>query len=151
METGPAAHPPIEIVRATGDRLDAPRLQAILALRSEVFVVEQSCHYQDVDGRDLDPATVHFWIDLGSRAPAAYLRLLDDGDRRRIGRVVTAADHRGSGLGAALVRAALDEAAVPVVLSAQTQLTSWYEALGFIVSGDEYLDAGIPHTPMRLR
>jgi ElaA protein len=150
MATGPEARPPIEIVRATGDRLDAPRLQAILALRSEVFVVEQSCHYQDVDGLDLERTTVHLWIDRGSRAPAAYLRLLDDGTRRRIGRVVTAADQRGEGLGAALVRAAVDEAAAPVVLSAQSQLTGWYEALGFVVAGAEYLDAGIPHTPMRL-
>ena len=140
----------VEIVRMTGDRLDARRLEAILALRSEVFVVEQRCHYQDVDGRDLDPSTVHLWIDAASGRPAAYLRVLDEGTARRIGRVVTAAPHRGEGMGAALMRAAMAEAAPPLVLSAQSHLVGWYEALGFVVDGPEYLDAGILHRPMRL-
>jgi ElaA protein len=140
----------MDIVTVAGDLLDARALQEILALRSEVFVVEQSCHYQDVDGRDLEPSTEHLWVPMsGTGAIASYLRVLDEGDHLRIGRVVTRARCRGEGLAAMLVRAALAAARGPVVLSAQSQLTGWYEQFGFSVRGPEYLDAGLPHRPMR--
>jgi ElaA protein len=138
------------MVRMTGDQLDVRCLHDILALRSGVFVVEQSCHYQDVDGRDLDPTTVHLWTERPDGTIASYLRILDEGDHRRIGRVLTSVDERGRGLAAALLRGALAEVRRPVTLSAQSHLTGWYERFGFTVTGAEYLDAGIPHRPMRL-
>ena len=139
----------VEIVRRSGPELAAAELEAILALRAAVFVVEQACPYQDVDGLDLLGATTHLWIDGADGRPAAYLRLLDDGDVRRIGRVVTAPSHRGAGLAAALMDEAVALAARPVVLAAQSQLTSWYERWAFTIDGPEFLDDGIPHTPMR--
>jgi ElaA protein len=141
---------PTRIEQAAGDELGVARLYDILALRSRVFVVEQSCHYQDLDGRDLDPSTVHLWVDDGSGTLAAYLRILDEGDHAKIGRVVTAPEQRRHGLGRSLVETALAMTPRPVLLSAQSQLTGWYESFGFVVDGPEYLDAGLPHTPMRL-
>jgi ElaA protein len=117
-------------------------------LRSSVFVVEQDCAYQDLDGLDLEPATRHLWVEEAG-APVAYARVLDDGDHARIGRVVTAPGHRGRGLAAALMAAALtDLDGRDVELNAQAHLRAWYEGFGFVVAGDEFLDDGIPHLPM---
>jgi ElaA protein len=130
--------------------LDGRTLYDLLQLRVDVFVVEQACAYPELDGRDTEPSTVHLWIERDGR-PAAYVRLLDDGREARIGRVVTAAERRGDGLAAALVRHAIALAApAPVVLAAQSHLTAWYAALGFAADGPEFLEDGIPHTPMRL-
>jgi ElaA protein len=132
--------------------LDALTLYRLLELRVAVFVVEQACAYPEVDGRDIEPTTKHLWIDGDDGVPIAYLRILAEPDGAvRFGRVVTAGTHRGNGLAAALVRDALART-VPatVVLDAQSHLTGWYEGLGFEIVGAEYLDDGIPHTPMRL-
>jgi ElaA protein len=130
--------------------LDATTLYALLRLRAEVFVVEQACAFLDLDGRDTDAGTWHAWISEGGH-PVAYLRLLDQGDATRIGRVVTAVSHRTRGLADELMRAALARTAGPVVLDAQAYLAGWYERLGFVTTGPEYLDDdGIPHVPMRL-
>ncbi|HWL41683.1 MAG TPA: GNAT family N-acetyltransferase [Ilumatobacter sp.] len=126
--------------------LTVAELYDILRLRSEVFVVEQECTYLDPDGRDTDAGTRHVWT--GSPIDA-YLRVLDDGDAHRIGRVVTRPGARSSGLAAQLVEHVLATSAGPWVLDAQSYLTGWYERLGFAVAGAEYLEDGIPHTPMR--
>jgi len=126
-------------------------LYGILKLRSDVFVVEQECVYPDVDGRDLEPDALHLWSEADG-AVVAYLRVLNgppDG-ASRIGRVVTAPSARSQGLAAALVHKALAATMGPVVLDAQSYLVEWYRGLGFQVIGDEYLDDGIPHVPMRL-
>jgi ElaA protein len=138
-------------VRSAGfDGLDPATAYRLWALRSEVFVVEQAAAYLDLDGRDLEPGTRHLWVE-DAGVPVATLRVLDDRDAWRIGRVVTARSHRGRGLAAALVRAALVECGGrPVVLDAQSHLTDWYAAFGFLADGAEYVDEdGIPHTPMR--
>ena len=129
--------------------LDAPTLYQILRLRTDVFVVEQACAYPDLDGRDTDPATLHLWYEEGG-SPVCYLRVLDDDGTTRLGRVVTAPDARRRGLGAKLVRAALDETTGPVEIQAQAHLREWYEQFGFAVSGPEVVEDGIPHLPMRL-
>ena len=101
------------------------------ALRSAVFVVEQDCPYLDLDGRDLEPLTRHFWVEQDG-VPVATLRLLDDGDALRIGRVATLVPARGQGLAARLVTAALEAAGERVVvLDAQSHLVDWYAAFGF--------------------
>jgi ElaA protein len=130
--------------------LTAADLHALLRLRVAVFVVEQDCPYQEVDGRDLEPATRHLWIPAGSGV-LACLRLLDEGDGTfRIGRVCTAADARGRGLSRRLLLAALAEVgAAPCVLDAQTQVESFYAGHGFVRTGPEYVEDGIPHVPMR--
>ncbi|MBO0843459.1 MAG: GNAT family N-acetyltransferase [Nocardioides sp.] len=120
-------------------------------LRQEVFVVEQDCAYLDLDGRDHEPGTLHVVLADGG-AVAGTLRILDDGDVWRIGRVVLAKTARGRGLSDTMMRAALD--AVPgrdVVLAAQAPLARWYATFGFTVEGDEFDEDGIPHLPMRLR
>ena len=130
--------------------LDVVTLYQILQLRVDVFVVEQACPYRDLDGRDREPATQHLWIDDGEHV-VACLRLLDDDREARIGRVVTAPGHRRRGLAALLLREAIALAApCPVVLDAQSHLVVWYGAFGFRVDGPEFLEDGIPHTPMRL-
>jgi ElaA protein len=135
---------------AFGD-LDAATLYALLKLRVDVFVVEQNCPYPDLDGRDLEPGTRHLWCTDDAGEVTAYLRLLTEPDGSlRIGRVVTAVKARGEGLSARLMECALAEAGDrTVVLDAQSYLVGFYERYGFVPTGPEFLDDGIPHVPMR--
>ena len=139
----------MEIHSAAVAELDPETLYGILRLRVDVFVVEQDCAYPELDGRDLEAGAVLVWAREGDEV-LATLRLLEDRTgNARIGRVATAAAHRGSGLAAELMRAALDRAGNRnVVLDAQAHLQAWYERFGFIRVGEEYLDDGIPHVPM---
>jgi ElaA protein len=135
-------------VAGTAD-LDLKTFHALLRLRVEVFVVEQECPYPELDNRDLEPTALHLWTS-DADGPTAYLRLLTEPTGiARIGRVCTRKDRRSAGLAATLMRAAL-EASVgrAAVLDAQSHLTGWYGRFGFTVSGAEYLEDGIPHTPM---
>ena len=80
-----------------------------------------------------------------------YARVLDDRHEWRIGRVLLAPAARGRGLADPLMQAALAAATGrDVVLDAQSPLAGWYETFGFAVVGEEFLDDGIPHLPMRL-
>lgn len=128
-------------------------LYALLRLRVDVFVVEQACAYQELDGRDTEPGTRHLWVTAGSdpTEPLAYLRVLTESDgTMRIGRVVTARKSRGEGHAKRLMVAALEiDPAAPMVLDAQSHLVRWYAQFGFEPSGPEYLEDNIPHTPMR--
>ena len=136
--------------RRRGSELTAQELYGILRLRVDVFVVEQRCAYAELDGRDLDPGTVHL-VAGPVAAPAAYVRLLRGPDgERRIGRVCTAAGARGRGLSRRLLEAALQEVGdAPCVLDAQEHLTGLYGGLGFVPSGPGYDWDGVPHVPMR--
>ena len=128
--------------------LDIGTLYAILRLRSEVFVAEQACAYVDPDGRDSEPGTRHLWVEHRGEI-RSYLRILDDGDAQRIGRVVTAASARGAGLASRLMARALTIIAVrPSVLHAQAHLEDFYAKFGYQPTGPEYLEDGIPHIPM---
>ena len=134
------------------DQLGAATAYQLWRLRSEVFVVEQQCAYLDLDGRDTEPSTSHVWAESseGPGVPVACLRVLDDGDDARIGRVAVAAPHRARGLAVLLMTRAHDLAAGrPVVLDAQAHLSGWYARLGYEQAGPEFLDDGIPHVPMR--
>lgn len=129
--------------------LDARTLYALLRLRVDVFVVEQQCPYPELDGRDTEPGTRHVWSAGDSGAPEAYLRVLDDPDGARIGRVVTAPHARGSGLARRLVEAALEVVGDRTVrLEAQTYVADFYTRYGFVVDGPEYVEDGIAHVPM---
>lgn len=128
----------------------APRLAYELwRLRQQVFVVEQDCPYPDLDGRDLEDATRHVLL-LEDEALVGCLRVLDDGDWARIGRVVVAPTARGRGLAALM----MDEAMAvcrdrEVRLDAQTGLIAFYEGYGFEVTGPEFDEDGVMHVPMR--
>ncbi len=139
----------ITLHHARFDALSGRQVHDLLALRSAIFVVEQDCPYLDADGRDVDPTTVHHWATDGP-VIVATLRWLRDADSGRIGRVVTDATHRGAGLAGQLMSACLEASEGPIVLDAQSHLADWYGRFGFIVSGPEYPEDGIPHLPMRL-
>jgi len=139
-----------EVVIAGFDELDPRTAYELWRLRIDVFVVEQECTYPELDGRDLEPATRHLWVEAGS-GPAAYLRLLSDpGGVVRVGRVCVRREERGRGLAAVLMHAAVDRIGESEsVLNAQSYLAGWYERFGYEVDGPEFLDDGIPHVPMR--
>ena len=131
------------------DELPPRILYSALRLRIAVFAVEQWCVYQDLDGKDLFPTTLHGWVDEDGEV-VSYLRILGEPGTQVIGRVVTAPSARGRGLGRLLMTAALERCARPVRIEAQSYLLDWYGAFGFVPCGPEYLEDGIPHTPMTL-
>ena len=140
-------------------------LHDVLALRNRVFVVEQECAYQDVDGLDLVRDTRHLLArgpdgdgdGDGDGAIVGYARLLApyDGRPARIGRVFVTAEARGQRLGARLMERALASCAAHwpgagVEISAQAHLVDFYAGLGFVATSEVYDDDGIPHIDMRL-
>ena len=126
---------------------------ALLQLRAEVFVVEQDCAYQDLDGKDEPALHVSAWE--GGKC-VATARVLPPGvsyAEPSIGRVVVHADHRKYGLGRELMghalAASLDrwpEAGIRI--SAQTYLEAFYQSLGFVTCSEHYLEDGLPHVQM---
>jgi ElaA protein len=120
-------------------------------LRRRVFIEEQGVSEAD-ELDDLDDEAIHLLAHLDGRAVGSA-RLLLRGDTGKIGRVCVLAEARGQGLGAALIRAALDEfrrhpGLTQAKLGAQTHALGFYEALGFVAIGPVYDDAGIPHRDM---
>ncbi len=131
--------------------LDALTLHDVLRLRQDVFVVEQECAYPDLDGRDVESGALHVWAEDDDGTVVATLRVLrEPGGEVRIGRVATARSMRGQGLARTLVSEALERTEGAVVLDAQTHLAPWYAGLGFVRDGEEFVEDGIPHVPMRL-
>ena len=141
--TGPLLH------RAPFADLTGLEVYGLCRLRVDVFVVEQQCPYPELDGRDLEPTTVHLWFEANG-VPVATIRVLREETGWAIGRVATAAGWRGRALAARLMEAGMalcgDE---PIVLGAQAYLEAWYERFGFRRSGPDYVEDGIPHLPMR--
>ena len=141
--------PQLELRVASFRDLEAITLYQILKLRSDVFVVEQECFYADLDGRDTEPGTRHVWLSRGDEI-LAYLRILDDGETRRIGRVVTAPEARSGGYASRLMRHALEVIGDrPCTLEAQAHLTGFYNRFGFTQAGPGYVEDDIPHVPLR--
>lgn len=138
--------------RAWARDLDASTLYALLTLRVEVFVVEQTCPYPELDGRDLEPQTRHFWLESAGGEVIATLRLLEDPQGGfRIGRVCTKASERGHGHTGRLMQAALAEVGDrPCRISAQSYLADMYARHGFVIDGPEFDEDGIAHVPMVL-
>jgi len=136
--------------------LTTEELYGFLRLRSDVFMWEQRADDEELDGRDLEPGTVHWWI-ADVRGVAAYLRVLWNAApehldaRRVIGRVAVRADRRGEGLARALmtpVVAGFDAAREGSVLHAQDHATGLYARFGYAVYGEPYQEAGIVHRSM---
>lgn len=143
----------VTLRRSPAGDLDAPTLYALLRLRTDVFVVEQSCPYPELDGRDLEPQTRHFWLEDAGGEVVSTLRLLEDRVDGpavfRIGRVCTRASERGRGHTTRLMRAALAEVGgQPCRISAQTYLADMYARHGFTRDGPEFDEDGIAHVPM---
>lgn len=134
--------------------LNAAQLYAILALRTEVFIVEQTCVYQDIDGQDLAGENRHIVAWLEGK-PAAYARILRHADDVAIGRVIVAPSARGLKLGYQLMEQALAAChkhwpGARVVISAQAHLQGFYGRLGFVANTDIYDEDGIAHVGMVL-
>ena len=130
-------------------RLTPAELYAICALRQRVFVVEQSCVYVDADG--YDPPSRHLWA-AREGVLHGYLRIVPAGVKFAevsLGRVVTAPEARGAGLGRELVRRGLASVgAVAVRIGAQAHLEKFYGELGFARASEVYDEDGIPHIEM---
>lgn len=140
-----------DVAISSFDDLPPKTAYALWRLRQDVFIVEQDCPYPDLDGRDLEPGTRHVVLSDGDQL-AGTARILDDGDVWRIGRVILAPTHRGKGLADVIMTAAVEAlTGRDVVLDAQTPLAGWYVKFGFVKDGEEFLEDGIPHTPMRLK
>ena len=145
--TAPAAG--LTYHQRSGADLSAKEIHDLLRLRVDVFVVEQECPYPEVDGLDLLPSTTHLWL-ADDAGPAASIRLLNGSDGLKIGRVVTRSDRRGERLAGRLMEAALQLIGPSSSsLEAQSYLVNFYALFGFAVSGPEYIEDGIPHTPMQ--
>jgi ElaA protein len=133
--------------------LDRDSLHDLMVLRQRVFVVEQACAYLDADGRD--PDAVHLLGCGEDDAVCAYLRAFppDEAGAAWIGRVVTAPEVRGKGLGRPLMREGMRRVRAawgdcPIRIGAQARLERFYASLGFAVCGEGYDEDGIPHLPM---
>ena len=138
---------------AAFDALTAAELYAVLQLRSEVFVVEQACVFQDMDGADA--AAMHLLGTLGGQL-VAYARCLAAGIKfceASIGRIATRDSVRGSGAGHALVEKAIacvsqQWGAQAIRIGAQARLELFYRQHGFVKTGALYMEDGIPHIEM---
>jgi ElaA protein len=128
--------------------MDPVTLYGLLRLRVDTFVVEQACPYPELDGRDLEPDAVHWWVQERGVIVACLRVLVDPDGRHRIGRVVTAAQARRRGLAAVLLDRALATTTGEVVIDAQSHLADWYRRFGFAPCGPEFIEDGILHTPM---
>ena len=134
--------------------LSVDELYKILALRAEVFVVEQKCIYNDIDGKDLQ--STHMWIQENGRV-VAYIRLVDKGvsyDEASIGRVVVAMEERGRGLAKKIIKEGIKylterSAETKITIGAQEYLKNFYQSLGFVEISDVYDEDGIPHLDMQ--
>lgn len=143
----------INISVKTFDDLNTTELYDLLQLRTEIFVVEQDCVYQDLDGKDHKALHV---IGTKNDKIVAYTRIFKAGDylaQASIGRVAVAIGERKHGYGYDIMKASIKAVEekfneTSIALSAQTYLKRFYHTLGFIEKGGEYLEDGIPHVMM---
>lgn len=134
-------------------QLSREELYEILQIRMAVFVVEQKCPYQDIDG--MDDEAVHVMLKKDGNI-AAYLRIVNKDNAQnmvQIGRVLTM--ERRAGLGSAVLKAGIEVAeakmnAKKIYIEAQVYAKGLYEKEGFVVSSEEFLEDGIPHVQMML-
>jgi ElaA protein len=139
------------------DMLTPLQLARIYRARQEVFSLEQNCVYLDADDADEHSFHLAAWAPEHV-LPLAYARLVDPGVKYAepsIGRVITTAAARGTGLGRELMRRSIElaQARHPgqgVRISAQSRLRRFYESFGFAALGEDYMEDGIPHIEMLL-
>jgi ElaA protein len=144
----------MNIITKTFNQLTLQELYALLQLRAAVFVVEQDCVYQDVDGKD--HKALHI-LGFEGETLAAYTRIFKPGDyfeQASIGRVVVSPDHRRKDYGKDIMVASIAYAKAEnhpsIKISAQCYLDKFYTDLGFKNTGETYLEDGIPHQAMVL-
>lgn len=136
------------------DALSADELYSVLQLREAVFIVEQNCVYQDIDGKD--GKALHVIGEYNGKT-VAYARLFKSGDyfdQASIGRVVVATDYRDRKWGHDLMREAIGAVEKyfgekQITISAQEYLKKFYESHGFVKTSETYLEDDIPHIQMK--
>ena len=134
--------------------LSGQEVYEILRLRSEVFIVEQICIYQDIDSKD--QKAIHV-LGYSGNELAAYCRLFDAGsyfDEASIGRVIVAPKFRENKWGHDLMKVAIDGVKQyfdknQITISAQMYLQKFYENHGFVKTSEMYLEDDIPHIQMK--
>ncbi|MEM7162091.1 MAG: GNAT family N-acetyltransferase [Bacteroidota bacterium] len=143
----------LEWMIAKWDDLDTALLYKILELRSAVFVVEQTCVYQDIDGKDQE--SLHVYA-MNKTDLVAYARIVPGSETKRtsIGRVLIHMEQRGKKIGDLLMKKCIEAAAFhfpdeKLQMSAQKHLSNYYQKHGFQVEGEPYLEDGIPHVLMK--
>ena len=131
--------------------LSTKEVENVFSLRSEVFVVEQDCVYQDIDGKDQKAKHV---LGKKNNEIVAYARIFKPGEyfkEASFGRAVVKKTERGKGVGDELVINCLENITEEEIkISAQSYLKDFYGKHGFVAKGQEYLEDGIPHTAMFL-
>ncbi|GGG38740.1 ElaA protein [Croceivirga lutea] len=143
----------MNILIKTFTELTKEELYALLQLRSEVFVVEQDCVYQDIDGKDNQALHV---LGYENKILVAYLRIFGPEiyfENPSLGRVVVKKNHRKKAFGQLLLLKSLEKmdslyADKNIEISAQTYLKKFYEDFNFKQVGEGYLEDGIPHIKM---
>lgn len=130
-------------------------LHGILRVRQGVFIIEQNCPYPDIDDVDIDPSTRHHWIAEDGVVVSTMRSYLDAEGVTHVGRVATHPASRGRGysrrlMNEAIARLVADFPGFVIQIGAQAYLREWYETFGYRVSGDGYVEDGIPHFPMVL-
>ncbi len=138
------------------DALSVQELHDVLQLRSEVFVVEQNCAFQDIDGTDTQALHLLGKQGAGDGQLLAYARCFPAGIKfaeASIGRVLTRSLVRGTGLGHLLIQHALSSVcsrwgAQPIRIGAQARLKKFYSGHGFVDVGKPYSEDGIEHLEM---
>jgi ElaA protein len=143
----------LKILTKSFSELSTKELYEILQLRAEVFVVEQNCVYQDIDGKDEKALHV---IGFKNDKIVAYCRIFKPGDyfeKASIGRVVVAANERKFGHGHVIFQHSVEAVKkffneTSIKISAQLYLKKFYESHGFFQVGEGYLEDDIPHIAM---
>ena len=147
-------YPPLILHKKTFGELTTDELYELLRVRSKVFVVEQNCVSQDLDGDD--QSSIHLWLTNGERV-VALARVCPAGTHMQeisIGRVITT--ERGKGYGKQIMLHAIDAAiehfdAKRIDIEAQEYARGFYESVGFRQSSDTFMLDGIPHIRMTWR
>lgn len=139
----------------TFDQLTTTEMYNLLSLRTAVFVVEQNCPYQELDGKD--QVAQHLWLENEAGEVVALCRLLPQGlsfAEASIGRVLVNPAYRGENWGRALVKAALEvlqqAGEVAVTIEAQYYLRDFYRGFGFVENSEPFDEDGIKHVNMKL-
>jgi ElaA protein len=145
----------VKFCTAPFSEIPAVKMYRILALRADVFVVEQTCAYQDLDGKD--EHAIWVWAEDESGTVHATARLLPAGisyEEISIGRVCSSLASRRTGLGKLLMEECLKQCEhiwgkQTITISAQQYLLKFYNELGFVEEGEMYLEDDIPHLKMK--
>jgi len=147
----------LKVIDKPFDKLSLEELYNILALRQEVFIVEQDCPYLDSDGKD---KVSHHVFATVQETVVAYARIVPPEvsykNYASIGRVVNHLSARSKGVGKKIMEASIKKCFElfphhDIKISAQVYILEFYKALGFVEIGEEYLEDDIPHKAMILK